>query len=652
VWYSDANGDQHYVFVGAFIDDFENAFNSGAYQSDQSFYFVARVKEPTGMAELIAVGGFGKLSWNPIMFGNDPSFYVPYDAYLDNTNKALYFVVSNKIDLKAEEQYLSIIKVELDKEDHFIETPGNVIISSGGLPRVFDGRQFVEQGFLCYPTIKFASATGGSMAAGDYYYAATFDWVDGDGNIVRSGRSVPSPDATGKVTCAASGKVNISYSVLWHTDKISDNSRAPGKPVITLWRTPVNKQDFHKLKTIDLTTATAGFSTYTDSYSDAQVGLSYTEKLYTTGGVLENSPPPVYYISCIFQNRQFCVDEENSDRIRYSKEFARKDPADFTLGYAVEHSDGLFIHAPYDGEKITALAALDDKLIIFKESKIYMTYGEPLDDTGAGANYVRPLLVSQNIGCRSHKTLAKIEGGILFDSGRGIFMLTRGMELIDHGEPVKYYYEKTTIQDAVVDARNHQVIFCGDPADNVSLVYNYKYQAWSTFGFGARSAAYVDNVLWVDVSSDDSYSNIQKMSYSSYSDVAMDIVSPWINLGEIAEFWRFVRLIITGNKITDTSLIVNLAYNYEPYWRQSNTIDLSSLEGFSYSDQYGAGSSDYQDNAMMIKVDSAVKKCTSFRFRITHASPPEAQAFEITSISFEVEKLTGAFKVDAGRIVE
>jgi len=257
-----------------------------------------------------------------------------------------------------------------------IESLSSMIIPAS-MSYEYDGASLVEQGFLTYPegvTITaVGSGSGIGLAAGDYGYRAIYKWRDASGALHSS---APSPVVTYTVD-ETEDSLTIRVPKLLITKKTG--------AVIALYRTDTDKNIYYLLEEVE--SAFSG-SSYYDFSDNGSANITDDEQLYTTGGVIENIQPPVTRTSCIYQSRQFCVNEENEKtEVRYSKEFL--------LGEGVLHSDFLRIYVPPEGGIITALGVLDDKLIIFKESMIYATYGEGLNDLGLGRGFVRPFIVSQ-----------------------------------------------------------------------------------------------------------------------------------------------------------------------------------------------------------------------------------------------------------------
>ena len=138
---------------------------------------------------------------------------------------------------------------------------------------------------------------------------------------------------------------------------------------VEIYRTTKNGTLFYRLnadneatksQTFDpiINQATADYMSFLDKTPDS--ALINNEILYTTGGDLENTSPPSCSVISSFKNRLFLAGLENKLELRFSKLLNSK--------VGVEFNDTLSILVSQVGGDITALKAMDDKLIIFKEN--------------------------------------------------------------------------------------------------------------------------------------------------------------------------------------------------------------------------------------------------------------------------------------------
>ena len=143
------------------------------------------------------------------------------------------------------------------------------------------------------------------------------------------------------------------------------------------------------------------YVTITDTLPDNQIVGNAL--IYTTGSVVEDIAAPASTASALFNNRLWLVDAEDQNLLWFSKQVIEAVP--------VEMSDLLTLYvAPTSGAQgstgvITALAPMDDKLIIFKRDAIYYINGTGPDNTGANSQYSDPIFITSAVGCNNPSSI-------------------------------------------------------------------------------------------------------------------------------------------------------------------------------------------------------------------------------------------------------
>src|SRR5437868_1369793 len=103
---------------------------------------------------------------------------------------------------------------------------GNDLHLGGGFLWMYDGYLPVEHNFFLYPdSVEVAtSTTAGSMTPQRYFYQATYEWADNQGNIFRSAPSIP-----------------VSFTILTAPVSFTGN-RTSGSPIIASVSSTTNLQ--------------------------------------------------------------------------------------------------------------------------------------------------------------------------------------------------------------------------------------------------------------------------------------------------------------------------------------------------------------------------------------------------------------------------
>lgn len=428
---------------------------------------------------------------------------------------------------------------------------GNNLLASGGFIRMFDGYLPVEQNFFVYPdSIEVTtSPTGGSLIAQQYFYQVTYEWTDNQGNPFRSAPSVPvSVTAT---TGASSNTINIP------TLRLTYKTSNPVKIVIYRWSTA--QQIYYQVTSISsplLNDTTIDSVSYTDTLSDT--AILGNNIIYTNGGVIENIAPPAASVMTLFQSRLFIVDAEDKNLLWFSKQVIP--------GVPVEMSDLLTIFvAPTTAAQgstgpITALSALDDKLIIFKQNAIYYINGIGPDNTGNNNQFSEPVFITSTVGCVNGKSIVFMPNGLMFQSDKGIWLLGRDLSTTYIGSPVETYNTAEVLSALNIPATN-QVRFTLNTG--ITLMYDYFYGQWGSFvGIpGISSTLYQSLHTYVNEAGE-----VFQETPGRYLDktrpVLISFITGWMNLAGIQGLERAYSFFMIGQYISPHRLQVQMAYDY------------------------------------------------------------------------------------------
>jgi hypothetical protein len=452
------------------------------------------------------------------------------------------------------------------------ESQSNLLISGGAMQQ-YDGESVVEQGFNVFPENVTATETNlgaGDIANGAYQYVAVYAWIDSQGQLHRSAPSVPV-----SIT-VSSGPSDVSVTV--PTLRITKKEQV----FIEVYRTEAAGTIFYKVTTVDspvFNDKTADTVSFTDDTTDAN--LISNEILYTTGGVLENIAPPASSLITTFGDRVFTNDPDDPNVIRYSKE-ARE-------GFPVEFNDTLSRRTSSKGGDITAIAPMDDKLIIFKDRAIFYMSGDGPNNLGEQDNFISPQLITTDAGCIDAKSVVDTPNGLMFKSQKGIYLLTRSLSVTYIGAAVEDF-NQFTVSSAVLVSDKNEVRFTTE--NNVALVYNYFYGQWSTFtNHEAQAATNYENLYTFVKSSGQVYQeNLNNFRDGSQS-YSLKLVTAWIQLAGVSGFQRVYKAIMLGTYKSGHRMKVKVGYDFSPNFSQEVTFNPETvLNAPSYGEgtPYGA----------------------------------------------------------------
>jgi hypothetical protein len=521
-----------------------------------------------------------------------------------------------------------------------LDTNG-VLLISGGFAQRYDGDVVTEMGFLLGPDALTAASTpttGGSMSNGTYYYQAVYEWIDRAGNIERS---LPSPILTVTLTGGTSTqRVVVSVPTLPWTQKYS-------KPaVVTLYRTQNAGTIFYKVSSDTspvLNRLDTDLVQVTDTLADAS--LPGRQLLYTTGNVLENVASPGFTTAIRLKQRVFVAGGECDDRVYYSKQFSP--------GVIPEFSDLLYIQI---GSAVTALAELDDKLIIFTAGEMFVVSGEGPNQTGVDSTFSAPFRIAADVGCTIPESIATTPMGLMFMSSKGIYLLDRGMNCTYIGEQAENINDLTVV-GSVVNTTNQEVLFM--TLEGTTSRFDWKDKKWTTYSPQPSLATltWKDKHTYLRVGgtvmvSDDSYLD-DGASYNAR------IETGWLQLGQVNGFQRVWSIVLLGRYIGEHRLVVRLRYDHRDSDEEVLTIDPNDAingtafgEGATFGSDavFGSSASD-KDGVYRFQVRPGHQKCQAMKLIIEDAFIGSAadSSFDLAGITLVVGVRPTYGKQSAGK---
>lgn len=359
----------------------------------------------------------------------------------------------------------------------------------GSIMRSYDGARTFETGFLTYPEIKDVRVMSpgtlgltGAIEAGTYLYAFTYEWIDVQGQTHESAPSVLEPV---EVT-ASSSTVAFHVTALHHTLK-------PGVRLIgyrsaqrfgdASLQTPLRQ--FTSITVPNLSVPLSLGNVVVDDNSDADIASNRT--LYTIANDRNNpntanAPPPPNRFAAVKGNRMFVLSSDDANTIHYSKNSVSGEPLSFALSddFAQTIQDD-------DNEDVTAIAALDSNLIIFKPTRILSLPGEGPNNFGEDNNFGEPVLITSDVGCDQPQSIREVSGGeggfsgITFKSKQGIYLLDRGLSTSYIGEPVRDLDPLTIVKAVHVPSQDQVRFLTSDTENGYCIVFNYRLNQWATW---------------------------------------------------------------------------------------------------------------------------------------------------------------------------
>lgn len=484
---------------------------------------------------------------------------------------------------------------------------GGALRITGGIPWMYDGTVPVEDGFFVYPEDpSFTSSTSGTpmLTAQQYYYQITYEWTDSNGNIQRSAPSVPL-----SVNLSATSSVTLKVPTLRLTYKVPPNNVR-----IVIYRWSVAQQTFYQITSVPnpLANDTSVDSiTYVDNASDSSIIGNLI--LYTTGGVIENIQAPSTTASALYKSRLFSVDAENPNLLWYSKQVIQNT--------SVDMSDLQTIYVPpTSGSQgstgiITALSAMDDKLIIFKANAIYYLVGVGPDATGANNDFSDINFITSTVGSINIKSIVFTPNGLMFQSDKGIWLLGRNLSTEYLGAAVENYTSSPVTSSVNIPGTN-QVRFM--LASGITLMYDYYFQQWGTFTNipSVASSLYQNKHTFIN-----KFGEVFQEAAGFYLDgtkpVNLKFTTAWVKLANIQGYQRIYFFLMLAQYASPHHLHFGISYDYNPSIVQDILVNPDNSTGAYGSDPVYGDESPYGGGDMGLveqwRLFPQRQKCESFQ---------------------------------------
>lgn len=363
-----------------------------------------------------------------------------------------------------------------------------------------------EQNFFDFPQIVGVPGTSGSLTvSSNYNYSAIYEWSNGQGEVVRSAQSIIK-----LITLSDSQNSVTIYFTPFPFFTTKPNAK------IKIYRSISNGTTQYLIYSSVLWGLSA--YTYTDTISDADLSASGNEVIYTSNNILSDFPFDASLAFTSHNGRVFSIVEENPYVVQYSK------PVQF--GVALASNPDLEFTIESKSGPLTALASLDDKLILFKTEYIYFVVGDGSNAYGQNSTLTIPLLVNGPVGCVDPNSIVRTPDGIMFKSSKGIYLLDRSLTVSYIGADVEGYNTNTVTSAELLNSQN-KVKF--STLEGPVLVYDYYYNTWSTESdlfFVSATVAY-DMYTGIDLSGN-TYQQSATLYTRNSKNYSMKIKTPWL----------------------------------------------------------------------------------------------------------------------------
>jgi hypothetical protein len=631
---------------------------------------VARLMPGEAAGSLMRPTGAGTRAWTkhlpsviPVgqadteVYARDHAVLLPYRIQLSSQNGDQF-----------SEQGLKLATIGM-KPVYATAQLGRGLYLASAAPQMYDGDQWREADFHCAPDagydttgapVSLAAAitttAGGSVANGTYLYKWWYETQDDNGELHRG------PTSTGMLVTMAGGPKSFTMAIptcrltRFASARIcvarSEQGATGTDQTLDMFKCTSNDPTIatgaNRYLVNDVTVNTV---TFVDSLDDAT--LRTREPLYTNGGVLSNVPSPWSGgVIASSKGRLYWLDPTDPNLLRYSQQRADETSLEAPVDLSIPKD-------PFGGD-LTAIGVMDDWIVPFSGTAVFIFGGPgPLADPSVdpSANAFTPIeLVTTDVGCISHASLATTPLGLTFKSNKGIMLLTRGREIVNIGNDVQKYDGQTIVRTNLVTT-SQRVIYLTSTEGGRSLMWDYNRNAWSTWTNHVGLDALILDGLYYYLRPD---SRVFVETPGQYKDdqihIRMQIETAWIHFGQQLQGWqRTLWALFLGRYISAHTLNVRYRLDYNDDYGPQIDSNVNSNHNPSV---YGAGSygvgpyggpgggtTRYQ-RALHVN-----KRCQAISFLIgdTEADGDYGASFELSELLLIGGGIGPGFKVGAAR---
>ena len=491
---------------------------------------------------------------------------------------------------------------------------------AGGSPVAFgEVSPLPEVGFHIAPWSADIDANSGTgdVEPGTYAMKKTLQWDNAAGERDRSTSAavgqevmaatgffefelIPSPQATNKVDIAVRS---------WRTVK-NPPVGAPMYAASSL--DPADTAGANAYVVADVTAQHSPGAGWDDYLADEDLVKNQSDP--ENYGVLEHISPPSCSIVVSHYDRLLVAGIPGLPNVVAYSKFR-------TDGSMAGFNSTLACAVPEDTGPITAVAFLNETMVVFCTTGVYVLPGQGLNDLGQGTNYGPAQLIAADVGAEKQELVATSSDGIIFKSSKGWYLLTRGWEVQYIGKAVEEYDDDTWLSAHILEDRRELRLL----STSRCMVYHYEEKQWSEWTItDAIAPAVIWNGDWVYLASD-GLVYTEDADYTN-CDYSLDVELPWMTFAELLNRQKVGWFELLAEYRSACRIRVRAAYNRNPAW-----VD----------DKYWTPTGLSAGAAIMFRHGLRYPNSESVKIRLTDAQvgsadPPAGESYQLAGLAFGV----------------
>lgn len=357
------------------------------------------------------------------------------------------------------------------------------------------------------------------------------------------------------------------------------------------------------------------------------------------GVELETNAPAAVLDLTSTQNRLWALSAEKRNTVLPSKPIQP--------GIAPEFATELEFIVPSEGGDCVGIAAIDDKIVVFKQRRIFIVSGSPGDALGEGSTLQPPQMLSGDVGCVSAQSIVEGPFGVAFQSQRGFYTLDRGLQLRFIGDKVQTATTGRFCGTLIPDQSEVRWVGATSSwlgswtATNAMVVWDFLRDQWSVRECSntTHHAVIGDSVVGA------AGTVVTEESRSDWTNAThlQSLKTAWFKVSGVAGFQRVWRASLLAYHFTG-HIRVSVFYDYattsteEHRWNEADLIALRNSDG-----------------RVLLSIRPANQKCAAIQFQITEYTTlgevigdnPTAsfgRGHEIVSVDLEIGVKSGTVR--------
>ncbi len=496
---------------------------------------------------------------------------------------------------------------------------GETLAMTGAPTSYYDGTRIQEIGFAQRPKIltNTCGTPSGAGLDGAYKYIAIYEQVDARGqwhpsNVSDAYLANPAP-AGGQSVIVHVRPLRLSNRM----DLSTVPATQPNQVRVVLYRTTVGGTVYYRVPNSELIND-PGVDTMTmgaDETLDVDLGAAlYTQPEVPNTAQVKQDPPA---FTCMIPHANRLVGV-----IGKSVWYSGTDT--FGEGYWFTSEFQFQVETPSD---LTGAASLDGALVLFTRDRVAFVDGSGPPDNGAGGGFSDPSFIAAEVGCINYRSIVVTPAGVVFQSLRGLELLTRGRSLAAYfGSAVEDTLRANpVITSAVLDEYQSTVTFTCQPTEisptGVRIIWDFLHTTWQTSligntTFNVRSATMVGQQAGTvpvryELRHNGVTPTITQASSSTYLDVGNyvngKLTTPWVKMAGLQGYGRTTGVSLLMANASAHDLEVKVRLDYRSGVEQTRTFTAAEIAALRDPKQ--------------LWMYFITQKCEAFQLEITDLTP-------------------------------